>query len=64
MDYNDQKNKDREYYENFKKELDLEISSKYKDKNFSQVESRFILSIQGFLEAIHDFSFYSTYPTH
>lgn len=57
VDYNDQKNKAREYYENFKKELDLEISSKYKDKNLSQVEHKFILSIQGFLEAIHDFFF-------
>lgn len=60
VDYNDQKSKAIKYYENFKKELDLEISSKYKDKSFYKIEPRFILSIQEFLEAINDF-FFSQY---
>ena len=60
IDYNNQKIEAEQYYNNFKKEIDYKILTKYKDRNFSKVEPMFILSIQEFLDAINDF-FFSQY---
>ncbi len=51
------KNLSERYFDDFNRELELKISTKYKNIKFSDAQSNFVFPIEEFWEAINDFFF-------